>query len=260
VVTAVLALLAGGSSAVALRLALAMTALQFAIGAVNDIADTSRDRGRKRGKPLPRGLLSRRVAILVAACLIAVGLWLSAPSGPAAVAVAVLGLGVGLAYDLRLKGTIWSWLPFAVGIPLLPLYAWLGASAALPASFAILLPTAVAAGAGLAIANLLADLERDEAAGADTVATRLGARRAWAVSAVLLAGVAAVAVATAIAVGGGGGGLGALVLGGGVVAVGSLLGRSTGAAGRERGWELAALGVGLLAVGWVAAMAEAGAL
>ena len=31
------------------------------------------------------------------------------------------------------KGTAWSWLPFAVGIPLLPVYGWLGAAGALPA-------------------------------------------------------------------------------------------------------------------------------
>ena len=37
-------------------------------------------------------------------------------------------LGVGLLYDLRLRGTALSWFPFAVGIPLLPVYAWLGAT------------------------------------------------------------------------------------------------------------------------------------
>ena len=35
-------------------------------------------------------------------------------------------IAIGLAYDLRLKGTAWSWLPFAVGIPILPVYRLAG--------------------------------------------------------------------------------------------------------------------------------------
>ena len=53
-------------------------------------------------------------------------------------------LAIGYGYDLAFKGTAWSWLPFAVGIPLLPVFGWLGATGGLPASFAVLLPVAVA--------------------------------------------------------------------------------------------------------------------
>jgi 4-hydroxybenzoate polyprenyltransferase len=245
---------------VALRLALAMTALQFAIGTVNDLADEPRDRGRKSGKPLPRGLLSRGTAGALATGLVVLGLALSAPSGAATVVVALAGLGVGLAYDVALKGTLWSWLPFAVGVPLLPVYAWLGAADRLPGSFAILVPVAVVAGAGLAITNLLADLERDAAAGVATVATRLGGGRAWLVAAALLTAVVVVAMVTALAARGGGWGLVGVAAGGVVIATGLALGRSASPARRERAWELAAVGVGLLAAGWVAAMAAAGAL
>ncbi len=42
------------------------------------------------------------------------------------------GTATGYAYDLRLKATAWAWLPFAVGLPLLPVYAWVGATGRVP--------------------------------------------------------------------------------------------------------------------------------
>ena len=38
------------------------------------------------------------------------------------------------------EGTAWSWLPFAVGIPILPVYGWLGATGSLPGLFHRLVP------------------------------------------------------------------------------------------------------------------------
>ncbi len=87
-------------------------------------------------------------------------------------------MAIGLAYDLRLKGTAWSWLPFAVGIPILPVFGWVGATGTLDPVFAILVPTAVIAGAALAIGNALVDIERDRAAGVSSIALALGQRNA----------------------------------------------------------------------------------
>ena len=98
-------------------------------------------------------------------------------------ALAVLILAIGYGYDRFAKGTAWSWLPFALGVPLLPVFGWLGAAGTVPAVFAILLPTAVVAGAALAIANARADVDRDAAAGVTSVATALGPDRAWVVAA-----------------------------------------------------------------------------
>ena len=72
-----------------------------------------------------------------------------------------MGLGIGLAYDLWAKGTTLSWLPFAVGIPLLPVYGWYGATGELPGLFVVLVPAAANAGTALAIANAIVDMERD---------------------------------------------------------------------------------------------------
>ncbi len=121
-----------------------MTALQASIGSLNDLVDAPRDVGRTPAKPIPGGLVSRPLAWLVVATAAVVGVALSLPSGPLTTALALVVLGIGYAYDLWFKGTAWSWVPFAVGIPLLPAYGWLGTTGDLPAAFAILLPAAVA--------------------------------------------------------------------------------------------------------------------
>lgn len=249
---AAVAALAGADPMTALRLGLAMVALQASIGALNDIVDEPRDRGIKPGKPIPAGVVSRRSAWAVVIAGAGLGLGLSAPSGVATVGLAVAVLAIGYGYDLRFKGTAWSWLPFAIGIPLLPVFGWLGVTGGLPGSFAILLPVAVLAGAALAIANARADAERDAAAGVESIATRLGPERAWAVNAALVALVVGLALATLLA----GSAPPAAVLtaagAGLVVGSGVVLGHRADSARRERAWELEAVGVGLLAAAWLA--------
>jgi 4-hydroxybenzoate polyprenyltransferase len=239
---------------VALRLGLSMTALQASIGALNDVVDAPRDAGHKPGKPIPAGLVSVTAARWVALAAAVVGLALASQSGVATMALAVVVLGIGYAYDLAFKGTAWSWLPFAVGIPLLPVFAWLGAGGTVPASFAILVPAAVVAGAALAIANARADLERDAAAGTDSVAVRLGLDRSWALAGGLLGIVVVAALATLVR---GAASSGAIVVATGaaiLVAAGVGLGRRGDGARRERAWQLQAIGIGLLAAAWLAGM------
>jgi 4-hydroxybenzoate polyprenyltransferase len=122
----IVAAIAGTDGVTAVRLGVAMTSLQASIGSLNDLVDAPRDVGRTPAKPIPGGLVSRPVAWSVVATTAVVGVALSIPSGPVTAALAVVVLGIGYAYDVRFKGTAWSWVPFAVGIPLLPAYGWLG--------------------------------------------------------------------------------------------------------------------------------------
>ena len=85
---ALVAVVAGGSVAVALALGLSMTLIQFAIGAVNDIVDAPRDAGRKPGKPIPGGFVSIRAARVVAVASAGGGLALAFVGGPWLVALA----------------------------------------------------------------------------------------------------------------------------------------------------------------------------
>jgi 4-hydroxybenzoate polyprenyltransferase len=143
---------------------------------------------------------------------------------------------------------------------LLPVYAWVGSVGRLPASFGPLILAAVFAGAALALANQVADLERDVAAGVQTAATRLGAARAWSLAAALHLLVAVIAIGSLVLLGGRGVGLIAVVGGLAVIAIGIAVGRGARPRMRERAWELQAAGLGLLAAGWVAAVTEGGSL
>jgi 4-hydroxybenzoate polyprenyltransferase len=236
-------------------LGLAMVALQAGIGATNDVVDAPRDAGHKPGKPIPAGLVSRIAARRIVVVVFAMGFVLAGVSGgTAAVTLALVGVAIGLAYDLRLKGTAWSWVPFAVGVPLLPVFGWLGASGRLPVAFLILVPAAFAAGAALAIANALVDVERDRAAANGSIALALGPSRARLINVGLVLAVGLAAIASVAPLGGsasGGVAVGVAALlpvGATVAAFGG------GATRRERAWEFEAVGVAVLAVAWLLAV------
>ncbi len=189
-----------------------------------------------------------------------IGLGLSVLAGPATAVIAAAGVLTGYAYDLRLKGTAWSWLPFAIGLPLLPVYAWVGATGEVPVAFAFLVPLGIAAGAAAALLNGLVDIERDRAAGLTTAAVRLGPRRSRRVAAGLLAVVALGAVGSLLAIGAGAPAIVVAVLGAALAGVGVWAVGDPSSARRERGWEAGAIGIGLLAAGWAIGFAERGRL
>ena len=286
--TGALAALAGGAPATAATLALAMLGVQFAIGTTNDLADAGPDAVVRPAKPIPSGEVSRRTAVGVAVATAAVGLALAATRGPVTLAIAMAGLGMGLAYDLVLKPTPLSWLPFAVGIPLVPLFAWAGAAGGVPPGGLVLACLAVPAGAGIAVANALADLDGDRVAGTRTIATVLGSERAWRAATALLAGTYVAAVGMLLALGagpgagpgpvlgpglpgdGGGGAVGddvvaaagwaAIAAAAALVALGAWMGRGPAPSRRRMGWGIEAVGVAVLGCGWVAILQAAGRL
>ena len=248
-----IAAVAGAAPAEAVRLGVAMTALQLAIGATNDLVDAERDATAGRQKPIPLGLVDVRSARLLAAGSGLGGLVLAASVNPAVGGLAAVGLGLGLAYDLWLRSLGLGWLAFVLGLPLVPIYGWLGGAGVLPTPILGLAAAAVPAGLGLAVGNGLRDAAADQVGGVPTIALRLG-RFGPAVAA------AAHAVALGILLGGlaswGGDGVGLAMLGIGValLAVGLLL----PAAGRA--WEVQAVGLAVVAVGWLASLREVGAL
>lgn len=251
VVTGV-AVVATGDLPTAARLGASMTALQASIGALNDLVDAPSDAGHKPGKPIPRGLVEPWQARLVVAAGASIGLVLALGSGWWLVALGVAGLAIGYAYDLAAKGTAWSWVPFAIGIPILPLYGWFGAAGVVPDWFAAVLPMAILVGAAIAIANARADLERDEATGVGSVAARLGLARSWWVGTACLVAALAVAIGWLLANGDvSWPGFGVVLAGSAIAVAGTLVARAASPTGRERGWQALALGVALVAIGWV---------
>ncbi|MFP5341843.1 MAG: UbiA family prenyltransferase [Candidatus Limnocylindria bacterium] len=253
VVAGGVALVAGAAMPTALGVGVSMTSLQFAIGALNDVHDAPHDVGRVPPKPIPSGLVSpdaARVVVVVAASL---GLGLAATFGTALLLLAGLGLVVGFGYDLLAKGTPWSWLPFAIGIPLLPLYGWVGATGTVPSWAVALLPAAALAGGAIAVANARADVEQDRVTGVTTVATSLG-ERATAVLALAWAGAAAVAVGGLVALGAEPGSLAPVLAAFGAIAVGVAVGRSGGPERLEWAWRIQAVAAAVAAVAWLVAV------
>lgn len=242
-----------------------MLAIQFSIGALNDLVDAPLDAREKPRKPIPNGLVGRRLAAAVVAGGAAAGILLSAVSG-LGTALAALGcLGLGFAYDLRLSRTALSWLPLALALPLLPIHAWLGATGVIPAGLVTLVPVAIVAGAGLALANGLVDIDRDGRVDRRGIAVALGRRHAWLAQTTALGTAAVLALAVAPSTDGGSTGSGlevlrwirvaGVALGAGLLLAGAAALASGRADLRERGWELEAVGVAAIGLGWMAGTA-----
>ena len=194
----------------------------------------------------------------MAALAAAIGIALALAVGPGQLLLALVGLGIGLAYDLWAKGTTLSWLPLAIGVPLLPIYGWFGATGEIPGLFLVVVPAAANAGTALAIANAIVDMERDEDAGNGSIALALGPERAAGVVLVLQLVVAFLAIATTAVLGVPTGWflavlVAALVpLGGAVLGIAAAAREATGL--RELSFEVQAVGIGLLAVAWLCAL------
>ena len=247
-----IAFLAGGGADQVVRVGLAMTALQLGIGTVNDIVDAPRDAGRKAGKPIPGGLVTPAGARLIAIGCFLAGIVLAASVSSATGVLAPVIIAIGLAYDLLLKGTALSWLPFAIGIPILPLFGWIGIASSLPIAFLVLVPAAMAAGAGLAIGNTLVDVERDRDAGISSIALRLGPTRARRAAVALFGLIWLAAVGSTVAAGAGLVAVAAVALAGSIPVVAAILAASASTGRRERAWQAEALGLAALAAIWLA--------
>lgn len=248
-----IALVAGSTPERAALLSLAMLGLQFCIGAVNDLFDESLDAQSKPNKPIPAGRISRRSAWIVALVAGGGGLGSAAVVNPPDLLplfMAALMLAAGLAYDALLKPTAFGWVCFAFAFPILPIYAWYGATATLPPNWEILLPVAALAGPALQLANGLIDLETDRAAGVRTLAVSLGRRNALTLMAAALIVVHVLARVTSPAqvsetVSLLAGVAGALALGGWVASA------NTETIVRQIGWTAQAASVAVLALSWI---------
>jgi len=159
------------------RLLGAMFGGQLAIGAVNELVDADLDAIAKPAKPIPSGLVSRRGARIVAIAGAVVMALLSATFGLAGFGLCALGTGAGVAYSFWFKRTIWSWIPYLVALPLLPIWVWTALSSVRSGMFAIY-PIGAAAVVAVQLAQSLPDLEADAGSGVRTLAVALGAR--WA--------------------------------------------------------------------------------
>jgi 4-hydroxybenzoate polyprenyltransferase len=181
------------SASLGVRLVFLMLPIQFAIGVTNDVADVSADAAMKPYKPLVRGVVGRRTASALAAILALAGLVAAATINLPTLALAAGGLGAGLLYDLGLRETPLSWVPWWAGISILPLAAYASVGALAP-RLLVLLPLSLLVALALHCANALPDIASDRAAGRKSLPVLLGVRRSRVVAVAGLAGAGVLAL------------------------------------------------------------------
>lgn len=194
-IAALLALTFGLPAQRAVVVTLAVFAGQLTIGWGNDLLDLHRDRGAARAdKPLVTGQLApslvRRAMLGAAAVCVALSLlvgWRSAMTH------LLLAVGSAHLYNLGLKATSWSWLPYAVAFGASPAVVSLADS---PPQWPPLWIVGAAAALGVAahFLNTLLDLEDDAATGVRGLPHRLGARWSRIIATTLLVVASAVVI------------------------------------------------------------------
>jgi 4-hydroxybenzoate polyprenyltransferase len=223
---------------------------QYAAGALNDAVDAPADAAAGRGKPIQAGVISRRAVATAAAAAGVASLGFGAALGPAVLALALVGLACAWGYDLWLKGTAASVLPFAVALPVVPLFGY-GAAGRFPAVLWWAWPIGALAAVAVHLADALPDVEADRATGVRGLVPRLGVRRATALAAASYAAALALAVASGL----GGVAPGWLWAGGALAAGLGLAALAAGVRGRRRvAYRLLLAGLVALAAGWAGAV------
>jgi len=172
------------------RLALLLAAMfgsQLAIGWSNDLLDRESDARHQPWKPVPSGLVDAKQLRFAIGVALAVSIGCGVALGMGALLLLVAGTACGLGYNLGLKDSRLSAVPFVVALAILPPFVW-SALGVYRGEFlwlyALGSPLALAAH----VANTLPDLEADMEAGRKGLVVTLGrARSLWLLGACLVA-------------------------------------------------------------------------
>lgn len=161
---------------------------QLSVGWANDYIDREQDRraGRQE-KPLAAGAVNPALVGRAAVVALVLAVLLSLASGPAATAVHGLALLMAHLYNLGLKATPFSVVPYAIAFAQLPAFITLGLTPPhLPQAWAIAAGGLI--GAAAHFTQTLPDLEHDAGTGVRGLPQRLGPRGSLASVGLLLAG------------------------------------------------------------------------
>lgn len=148
---------------------------QVAIGASNEWRDREADALDKPQRPIPSGAVSPRGALIAMAAGLVLMLVAGLALGLWGLLLLATGTGAGLVYNLWLKRTPWSWLPYLVALPLLPTWVWLVMDEFRP-SLLWLYPLGAAFVLAIHLAQTLGDIDADTSRGEHGIAVVLGRR------------------------------------------------------------------------------------
>ncbi len=168
---------------------LCVLAQQFSVGLSNDWLDYDRDKSvNRRDKPTARGEVSAKLVRNASITAGFVALALSSIFGWPSGLMMALMLAVGWSYNLGLKSTAFSVVPYAIGFGILPVFVTLSfVQPQLPSWWVILAASLL--GASAHFANALPDLIEDRKTGVRALPHILGQRA----SALVIAGTAILA-------------------------------------------------------------------
>jgi 4-hydroxybenzoate polyprenyltransferase len=162
---------------------------QASVGWSNDYLDRHRDRAAGRtDKPLVGGDVSPGAVLAGAVIAFPASAVLSLPVGLPEAGVMAVAVASAWGYNLGLKATVMSWVPYAVSFGLAPLYIWLATSAGDLAPPWLVAGTAVL-GVSAHLLNVIPDLEGDRRTSVRGLPHHLGLKRSLFLACVLLAAV-----------------------------------------------------------------------
>lgn len=155
---------------------LAMLGGQIAIGAINELIDSSIDAQVKPSKPIPAGLVTRQGAIRLTLGSLAVMGVFAARLGWDSFILCLIGTATGIAYSIWFKRTMLAWLPYLIALPLLPIWVFTSVDR-FDVRLLMLYPLGVFAVVGVYLSQSLPDIAADRASGIDNLTSRLGESR-----------------------------------------------------------------------------------
>ncbi|MFE5107329.1 UbiA family prenyltransferase [Streptomyces sp. NPDC056663] len=174
--------------------ALAVLTGQLSVGWSNDRIDLARDTAaHRRDKPLVAGAVQMRSVSVAACAALVLCAPLSLANGAAAGGAHLIGVAAAWSYNLGVKRTRWSWLPYALAFGLLPAFLTL-ALPGHPWPAAWVVAAGALLGVGAHFTNVLPDIDTDLAAGVRGLPHRLGRRRSRTAAALALLAASAVLV------------------------------------------------------------------
>ena len=188
VLTALIALVSADGEPDASRLVallVAMLASQLAIGWSNDYLDREVDALHQPWKPIVRGDIDAAKMPFAIFCALVVSLAAGVTLGWLPLLLLVVGTSAGLVYNLWLKASRFSALPYLVALGVLPPFVWTALDVYeddFLGLYLVATPLALAAH----LANVLPDVESDRDQGRQTLAVALGVARSLLVLAVCL--------------------------------------------------------------------------
>ncbi|MFI5632403.1 UbiA family prenyltransferase [Streptomyces sp. NPDC051664] len=189
-----LAVAAGRDAFGSCLVALAVLTGQLSVGWSNDRIDLARDTAaHRRDKPLVGGEVQVRSVSVAACAALVLCAPLSLANGAAAGGAHLIGVAAAWSYNLGVKRTRWSWLPYALAFGLLPAFLTL-ALPGHPWPAAWVVAAGALLGVGAHFTNVLPDIEADLAAGVRGLPQRLGRRRSRTAAALTLLAASAVLV------------------------------------------------------------------